>query len=278
MKTDKIVAKHLEKQKANQPGRAPAKSLLDLKKAQYQQIGEVISEQYARSQIPENRLYMIDKVVRMRSQHGRFGIDHSELLNYELEQTNKARDDYMNLLVYKDDAQSTQARDLTQMAPVDASVSQVLFHRLQAKDEEKYSDYSQRELFSQFGGGGNDDRTPKQNQGLFGPSGTTELRRYGGSGLSYGDWLKRKDAEKRLKRKLVTQAQTEVKEELLDVAKVERDKYENRCKAMDEWLMKKKIEEAEKIAHMRELDRREEVEKQMRDERQTNSYKEWMRL
>ena len=45
------------------------------------------------------------------------------------------------------------------------------------------------------------------------------------------------------------------------MAKVERDKYENRCKAMDEWLMKKKIEEAEKIAHMRELDRREEVEK-----------------
>ena len=30
---------------------------------------------------------------------------------------------------------------------------------------------------------------------------------------------------------------------------------------MDEWLMQKKIEEAEKIAHMRELDRREEVEK-----------------
>jgi hypothetical protein len=27
---------------------------------------------------------MIDKVVRMRGQNGRFGIDHSELLNYEL--------------------------------------------------------------------------------------------------------------------------------------------------------------------------------------------------
>jgi hypothetical protein len=47
---------------------------------------------------------MIDKVVRMRGQHGRFGIDHSELLNYELEQTNRPRDDYMNLLVYKNEA------------------------------------------------------------------------------------------------------------------------------------------------------------------------------
>ena len=88
-------------------GRAQIKTNLEIKKNKYKQIGEVISEQYARSQIPEARLYMIDKVVRMRGQHGRFGIDHSELINYELEQTNKQRDDYMNKLVYKKDANST---------------------------------------------------------------------------------------------------------------------------------------------------------------------------
>ena len=163
----------------------------------------------------------------------------------------------MNLLVYKDDAQTTNARDLTQVAPPDASVSQVLFHRLQCKDEERYSDYSQRELF----GYKDDNQNSGKKNGLFGPSGVTELRRYGGAGLSYADWLKRKDAEKRMKRKLVGQAQNEIKEELLHVAKNERDKYERRCKAMDEWLMQKKIEEAEKIAHMREVDRREEAEK-----------------
>jgi len=99
-----------------------------------------------------------------------------------------------------------------------------------------------------------------------------------GNGMSYTDWTKAKDAERRLKRKLVGQAQNEIKEELLQVAKSEREKYERRCKAMDDWLMQKKIDEAEKIAHMREMDRREEMEKQMRDERQTSSYKEWMRL
>ena len=61
----------------------------------------MISDQYTRSEVPEHRLYMIDKVVRMRSQYGRFGIDHSELLNYELELTNKPRDDHMNWIVYK---------------------------------------------------------------------------------------------------------------------------------------------------------------------------------
>ena len=87
------------------------------------------------------------------------------------------------------------------------------------------------------------------------------LRRFGGAGLSYSDWLKAKDAEKRLKRKLIGQAQIEIKEELLNVAKQEREKYERKCKAMDDWLLQKKINEAEKIAHLRELDRREEIEK-----------------
>ena len=249
-------------------GRAANKTLLETKNAKYKQIGEVISEQYARSQIPDGRLYMIDKVVRMRGQHGRFGIDHSELLNYELEQTNKTRDDYMNLLVYKADAQTTDARDFSSIAPMGATVSQVLYNRLKPEDQERYSDYSQRSMI-------NADKSQRNSQSA---ASQRNLNGFKGQGLCYQDWLKAKDAEKRLKRKLVGQAQNQIKEELLTVAKQEREKYESRCKAMDDWLMQKKIDEAEKIAHMRELDRREEVEKQMVNERRTNSYKEWMRL
>ena len=69
--------------------------------AKYKQPQNIISNQYERAELPEDRLYMIDKVVRMRGRLGRFGIDHSELLNYEIEQTNKARDYHMNWLVYK---------------------------------------------------------------------------------------------------------------------------------------------------------------------------------
>ena len=62
------------------------------------------------------------------------------------------------------------------------------------------------------------------------------------------------------------------------MAKSERDKYLQRVKAMDEWLMRKKLEEAEKSAHLRELDKREEVERQLREELHTDSYKKWMRM
>lgn len=59
---------------------------------------------------------------------------------------------------------------------------------------------------------------------------------------------------------------------------MERDRYIGRVKAMDEWLMRKKIEEAEKSAHLRELDRREEAERQMREELHADSYKKWMKM
>ena len=99
MKSEKNVERHLKKKKEAEFGRAPIKTSLDIKNARFKSVGEVISEQYTRANIPESRMYIIDKVVRMRGQHGRFGIDHSELLNYELEQTNKPRDDHMNWLV-----------------------------------------------------------------------------------------------------------------------------------------------------------------------------------
>ena len=52
---------------------------------------------------------MIDKVVRMRGKGGKFGIDHSEILNFEFEFTNKDRSDYMNRLSYWNQPQLLQS-------------------------------------------------------------------------------------------------------------------------------------------------------------------------
>ena len=142
MKSGKIVNDHQAQKTAKQMGRGPTKTILDIQGSKYKQIGEIISEQYARSQIPETRLYMIDKVSRMRGQHGRYGIDHSELINYELEQTNMPRDDYMNKLVYKRNANTTAARDLTDVLKPNAKVSEVLYNRLSVKDDELHSELS----------------------------------------------------------------------------------------------------------------------------------------
>jgi len=46
-------------------------------------------EQYENPTVTEDQIYLIDKVVRMRGKNGRFGVDHSEILNYELELANQ---------------------------------------------------------------------------------------------------------------------------------------------------------------------------------------------
>ena len=95
-------------------------------------------------------------------------------------------------------------------------------------EEERYDDFSQRNLLAEIEG--NDpSRRSKTSLGSRGSQ--------AGKRLSYAEWLKGKDAENRLRRKLTLQAQNEVKETLLEVAKNERRKYENRVKKMDAWLM-----------------------------------------
>ena len=70
--------------------------------AKFQKRSDLIMDMYKNPNLTEDQMYLVDKVVRMRGKSGRFGVDHSEILNYELELANKARDKHMNQLVYKD--------------------------------------------------------------------------------------------------------------------------------------------------------------------------------
>ena len=86
---------------------------------------------------------MIDKVVRLRGKQGRFGVDHSEILNYEFELANKERSDHMNRLVYKS---ANSQRDFGSVNETDKEnhyiggsgqlSSTVLFQRLTQKEIE----------------------------------------------------------------------------------------------------------------------------------------------
>ena len=174
----------------------------------------------------------------------------------------------MNWLVYKSEGISPLKAHLAQYDSDANKVSEILFDRLKTKDEERYSDYSDRKARGQLPSAPASQRDLKHSSSQYSKSG----------GLSYSEWLKLKDSEKRLKKKLIVQAQNEVKEELLLVVKQENEKYQERVKAMDDWLMRKKLEEAEKSAHLRELDRRDEIERKLREEHHTDSYKDWMKV
>ena len=96
MKENKNVEKNLVKKTSGK------KSLIEFNNCKYKTRSQLIMEQYGNPALTEDKLYLIDKVVRMRGKDGRFGVDHSEILNYELELANKLRDEHMNHLVYNE--------------------------------------------------------------------------------------------------------------------------------------------------------------------------------
>ena len=93
----------------------------------------------------------------------------------------------MNWLVYKSEGVSPLKAHLAQYDS-DAKVSEVLFDRLKTKDQERYSDYTERKM------NGTLDQKSNNAQSL------SNLKN---GGLSYAEWLKLKDSEKRLKKKLI---------------------------------------------------------------------------
>lgn len=106
MKTDNII---LHSKLTKKP--AGEKSFLEYNNNKYKTRSQLIMEQYENPIITEDKMYLIDKVVRLRGKQGRFGVDHSEILNYELELANKDRDYHMNLLVYKNPYSDSPDKD-----------------------------------------------------------------------------------------------------------------------------------------------------------------------
>ena len=201
------------RQQTRQQGKCQQEPAVYLGSAKYAEPLGVISRQYSRAEVPDDRLYMIDKVARIRVMHDRFGIDHSEVLNYEIDQTNRARDEHMNSLVYKEKAVASQASKL----------SEHLKSALQIDPQELL-------LI------GTDDESSLKKDSTQADPKTQSVR---SSRPSYKEWLKQKDAEKRLKRKLTTQAQDEVRQQLLVMSQQEQRMREQRLKQMDKWLEQK---------------------------------------
>jgi hypothetical protein len=188
-------------------------------------------EQYSNPAVTEDMLYLIDKVVRLRGKDGRFGVDHSEILNYELELANKARDQHMNHLVYKNENPYTDVSEGIQM-PGEMSTSNILFKRLSNKGP--ISTGSKLTLLESEGAKASR-RSVHTNK----------------DAPDFQQWVRKKDAEKRLKKKLINELKREMRQELLEYAKQEKETHDSRATQMDAWLTAKKLDEAYKMTQLR---------------------------
>jgi hypothetical protein len=69
-----------------------------------------------------------------------------------------------------------------------------------------------------------------------------------------------KDAEKRLKKKLIQETKREIRQELLEYAKKEKLNHDSRVNQMESWLIKKKLNEAYNITQLRDTKKQQEIE------------------
>ncbi len=69
-----------------------------------------------------------------------------------------------------------------------------------------------------------------------------------------------KDAEKRLKKKLIQETKREIRQELLEYAKKEKLTHDSRVNQMESWLIKKKLNEAYNITQLRDTKKQQEIE------------------
>ena len=96
----------------------------------------------------------------------------------------------------------------------------------------------------------------------------------------FQQWVRKKDAEKRLKKKLTNEYKRELREELLEYAKQEKDMHDGRVQTMESWLKGKKLNEAYKITQLREDNSHEEsVIRDMHQMTSANpkSYHQWIK-
>ena len=146
----------------------------------------MLLEEYEDPNVPRDRLYVIDKVVRMRALQGRYGVDHSEILNYEFEQANKERYDHMNSLVYKNATISYNGDGDKENDKFYKSQSNAIFERLTEKEVQELK--------------------------------RAQMGDVNERGIPFNEWLRRKDAEKRMKKRLIVEAKNEIRQELFELA------------------------------------------------------------
>ena len=173
------------------------------------------------------------------------------------------RDEHMNHLVYKTknpymDMEDDKEND-SMRPPQNMQTSAVLFKRLSNKGP--ISNSSKCSLLDS----GRDNR---------GSARSVNTNR---TAPNFQQWVRAKDAEKRLKKKLLAETKREIRQELLEFAKNEKDVHDSRVGQMEGWLTKKKLNEAYKITQLRHDGKRQhdiEQDESMGDN--VRNYKMWM--
>jgi hypothetical protein len=152
-------------------------------------------DEYERPSVPASTLYTIDKVVRLRGLQGRYGVDHSEILQFEFEQANRDKFDTLNRLAYKDPETYDKENNRKHSYSLNKTRSNALFERL-----------TEKELDELRRAGMNPEQLLEDN-----------------NRVRFTEWIRRKDAERRMRQKLIKEAREDIRQEVYTLAQMHEE-------------------------------------------------------
>ncbi|CDW72040.1 UNKNOWN [Stylonychia lemnae] len=212
-------------------------------------------------ELPQETLYLIDKVVRSRAKTGPIGVDNSELINIELEQDFRNKNQYIENLVNGGKKQGNQIHQSTTNQEDKENIdNQKLLDRLTTAAAKTTNNLNNRSKMS---------AANSQQKSVIGEKSAMAV--------SHEEWMRRKQHEVQLKEQLIIEAKKDMLEQLRRKQAEEQLKREEKELALMQWEERKRQEEDLKKQEQMLKERDEKLHKQRKQIASYQCFKEWLK-
>ncbi len=244
-------------------------------------------EALALIELPQETMYVIDKVVRQKAKAGPIGIDNSEFINIEIEEEFKEKNQYLQNLVDGYNKKKTiqhdndqEESDEDQDENKENQHNQRLLDRLSTVAARLPGNSSNPALLtnnfnnqSHISGGKN----TTLNHGSIQQQQRSQIGERSAAAISHEEWMRRKEHETKLKEQLIREEKRDVLEEVRKAQAAEEVRRQEKHHRMMEWEDQKRLEEERKRYEKYQKEELERLRKHTQKDAAYRVFKEWLK-
>lgn len=170
-------------------------------------------------ELPQDTMYLIDKVVRQRMKAGPIGVDNSELINLEMEDEYKEKNHYIKNLMHGGRQERSEGTDTENKENID---NQRLLERLTVAASHIHH---------------------PNNRSKMSHASKSQIGERSTQAFSHEEWMRRKEHEVKLKEQLIREAKKDMLEQIRRKQAEEEVKRQEKHLALMQWEERKRQEE-----------------------------------
>lgn len=241
-------------------------------------------EALALIELPEETMYVIDKVVRQKAKAGPIGIDNSEFINIEIEEEFKEKNQYLQNLVDGYNKKKTinhdenkEETDEDEDDNKENQHNQRLLDRLSNVAARLPGNSSNAALLTNFNNQSNisGGKNTTMNHGSV--QQRSQIGERSAAAISHEEWMRRKEHETKLKEQLIKEEKRDVLEEVRKAQAAEEVRRQEKHHRMMEWEDQKRLEEERRRYEKYQKEELERLRKHTQKDAAYRVFKEWLK-